>query len=207
MLNESLRSARKKYRDVIDIDIFEKFVNEDKSKSFKYVEKMCEIYCKYKLSFIEVIDIFKKYQKYEQYIHNKDLTKMTLEDILNTIDEAMLIKVSSNKALKRREKNRMLIYEKDNIKVYQINNFEDMYQYGKGTDWCIALNKSQFNLYNREYDIYVIQNLNYDIEHKFRKICYLYNKDNEMIVDKNNIHYFSDTKEYNNLKKELIPNI
>lgn len=101
----------------------------------------------------------------------------------------------------------MLIYEKDNIKVFQINNFEDMHQYGKGTDWCIALNKSQFNLYNREYDIYVIQNLNYDIEHKFRKICYLYNKDNEMIVDKNNIHYFSDTKEYEKLKRDLIPNI
>lgn len=84
----------------------------------------------------------------------------------------------------------MLIYNKDDIKIYQIDTFDDMELYGKGTDWCIALNKSQFNLYNREYNIFVIQNMNYDMDDKFRKVCYLYNNDNEMIVDKNNIHYF-----------------
>ena len=43
------------------------------------------------------------------------------------------------------------------------------------------------------------------LDDKFKKICYLINDDNEMIVDKNNVHYFSDTKEYQSLKDKLIP--
>lgn len=206
MINESLKSARKKYRDVIDVDTFQIFIDNDKSKSFKYVEKMCELYYDNDLTVEYVVRLFNTYQKYEQFIHNTDLTKMTLKEIKDAIDDAIILKNTSNSALRKRAKSKMLIYDKDYIKIYQIDTFEDMELYGKGTDWCIALNKSQFNLYNREYNIFVIQNMNYDMDDKFRKVCYLYNDDNEMIVDKNNIHYFSDTKVYSKIKEEIIPN-
>ena len=65
MLYESLKSARNKYKDKIDIHIFDKFIKADQSKTFKYVEKMCEIYIKYDLDPIMVISIFRDYQKLE----------------------------------------------------------------------------------------------------------------------------------------------
>ena len=202
---ESLKIARKKYINKIDYDIFQHFIDEDKSKTFKYVEKMCEIYYENNISYIDVIKIFRTYQKLENFIHNKDLTNMSIDDILNTIEDALIYKNSSKKNQKRIAKNNSLIYNDNNIKVYHIKSFEDMQINGKGTDWCISLNKSQFNLYDKEYDIYVILNKNLLENDKFKKICYLINDDNEMIVDKNNVHYFSDTKEYQSLKDKLIP--
>ena len=84
--------------------------------------------------------------------------------------------------------------------------FQDSFELGKGTQWCTSLDKNNYNLYDKEYDMFIIVNMNYDLEHPFRKICYLISDNNEMIVDKNNIHYFSDnSKDYNKIKALLIP--
>ena len=57
-LHESLKTARIKYKDKIDLDIFKQFINADKSKSYKYVEKMCEIFHNYNITYLNVIKIF-----------------------------------------------------------------------------------------------------------------------------------------------------
>ena len=90
MLYESLRSARQKYKNKIDIHIFDRFIKADLSKTFKYVEKMCEIYIKYNLDPMMIISIFRDYQKLENYIIGKDLTHMSLDDILIAIDDAII---------------------------------------------------------------------------------------------------------------------
>ena len=205
-LHESLKTARIKYKDKIDLDIFKQFINADKSKSYKYVEKMCEIFHNYNITYLNVIKIFSDYQKLENYISNKALTNMSLEDILDTIDEAEIIKETSKSLRKRRIKSNSLIYNNKGIKIYHIRNFQDSFELGKGTQWCTSLDKNNYNLYDKEYDMFIIVNMNYDLEHPFRKICYLISDNNEMIVDKNNIHYFSDnSKDYNKIKALLIP--
>ena len=133
------------------------------------------------------------------------MTHLNLKDILNIIDDAIIAKNTSKRNIKKIEKNNSLVYNENNVKIYHIKSFNDIKINGKGTDWCIALNEYQFNLYNDIYDIFVIHNLSLDDNDKFKKICYLINNDNEMIVDKNNVHYFSDTKEYFKLKTKLIP--
>lgn len=205
MLYESLKSARQKYKDKIDIHIFDKFIKADQSKTFKYVEKMCEIYIKYDLDPIMVISIFRDYQRLENYIINKDLTHMTLDDILDTIDDATIKRNLSRKNKKLRERNEFLIYDENNIKVYFINSFEATKSRCKSTKWCIDLNKHEFEHYNDYYEIYIIENKNFEIDNKFRKICYLKNDKTEMIVDKDNVHYFDDSKDFVELKNKLIP--
>lgn len=207
IINESLKSARRKYKDLIDIDIFASFVNADFSKSYKYVEKMCEIYYNNGIDKEEVINIFYEYQDLEKYINGVDITKLTLGGILEIIDDAKIKKKTSNSVKKKVLRNKSLIYKEGYIKVYHIDTFKDCGIHGKGTYWCISLNRSQFDLYNREYNIYIIYDLSRSVDDKFRKICYLVNEDNEMIVDSNNIHYFSDRKDYFKIKEELIPNI
>ena len=100
-------------------------------------------------------------------------------------------------------KDNALIYNNSNIKVYYISSFNEAYELGKGTQWCTSLNQGQFDLYHNVYDMYIINNNNRD--DNFSKICYLVNNTEEMIVDKNNIHYFSDNKNYLKIKREVIP--
>lgn len=207
IINESLKGARKKYKGLIDIDTFAKFANADFSKSYKYVEKICEIFYNNDIEADEVISIFLEYQDLEKYIIGVDITKLSLDEILDVIDDAKIKKMTSNSVKRKTLKNKSLIYENDYARVYHIKTFNDCEIHGKGTGWCIALNRSQFNLYNNEYDIYVIYDLKRDVTDKFRKVCYLINDDNEMIVDSNNIHYFSDRKDYNDIKNKLIPKL
>lgn len=206
LIFESLKSARNKYKGKIDIHIFDRFIREDRSNTYKYVEKMCELYIKNNIDYITVINIFRDYQDLEKYITGKDLTNMSLDDILNTIDEAIIKKNLSNRIKRNRERSEFLIYDKDNVKVYLINSFDAAKSKGKSTQWCISLNKTEFEHYRDCYDIFFIENKNYDIDDKFRKICYLKNNETEMIVDKNNVHYFDDYKEFKHLKEILIPN-
>lgn len=206
LLYESLKSARQKYKDKIDIHIFDRFIKEDQSKTFKYIEKMCEIYIKHNLDPITVISIFRDYQRLENYMIGKDLTHMTLDDILNSIDEAAIKRNLSRKNKRLRERNEFLIYDENNIKVYFINSFEAAKSKCKSTKWCIGLNEYEFKHYNDYYEIFIIENKNLSLDNKFRKICYLKNDETEMIVDKNNVHYFNDSKEFENLKNKFIPN-
>lgn len=207
IINESLKSARRKYKEIIDINIFTSFANADFSKSYKYVEKMCEVFHNNDIDVDDVISIFLEYQDLENYIVGVDITNLSLEDILDVIDDAKIKKMTSNNVKRKTLKNKSLIYEDNCIRVYHIKTFNDCEIHGKGTPWCISLNQSQFNLYNKEYDIFIIYDLSREKNDKFRKICYLFNEDNEMIVDMNNIHYFSDRKNYNDIKRDLIPNI
>ena len=205
MLYESLRSARQKYKNKIDIHVFDRFIKADLSKTFKYVEKMCEIYIKYNLDPMMVISIFRDYQKLENYIIGKDLTHMTLDDILDTIDDATIKRNLSRKNKRLRERNEFLIYDENNIKVYFINSFEAAKSKCKSTKWCIGLNKHEFEHYNNYYEIFIIENKNFEINDKFRKICYLKNDETEMIVDKDNVHYFNNSKNFFELKNKLVP--
>ena len=203
MLYESLRSARQKYKNKIDIHIFDRFIKADLSKTFKYVEKMCEIYTKYNLDPITVISIFRDYQKLENYIIGKDLTHMSLDDILNVIDEATIKRNLSRKNKRLRDQNEFLIYDENGIKIYYINSFEAAKSKCKSTAWCIGLNQYEFEHYNNYYDIFIIENKN--LNDKFRKICYLKNDETEMIVDKDHVHYFNDSTDFKSLKDKYIP--
>lgn len=91
------------------------------------------------------------------------------------------------------------------IEVTPLTSFDISKEKGLDTDWCISLNKTEFEHYHDCYDIFFIENKNFEIDNKFRKICYLKNDKTEMIVDKDNVHYFNDSKDFIELKNKLIP--
>lgn len=99
----------------------------------------------------------------------------------------------------------MIMYDENNVTVYYLNSFDVAKSRCKSTEWCIGLNQHEFEHYNNYYEIFVIENKNLALDDKFRKVCYLKNDETEMLVDKDNVHYFNDSKEFNNLKNTIVP--
>lgn len=91
------------------------------------------------------------------------------------------------------------------MNVIKLTTFEISKLNGIDTDWCICHFEDQFNLYHDLYEIFIIENKNFEGNDKFRKICYLKNDETEMIVDKDNVHYFNDSKNFIELKNKLVP--
>lgn len=94
-----------------------------------------------------------------------------------------------------------VIYDSHNIKIYKIESFKEAKNKGKSTKWRTSLNKANFDLWIERYNMYIIIDLNKDIDSPFRKICYLVNKIEDCFVTADNRHYFDSDPEYYRLKE------
>lgn len=196
IIEESLRLAREKYGNIIPNSIFDKFITIDKSKTYKYVYKMCELYQE-GYSFADVINLFNQYQKLSPYIKNIDITNLSFEDISEIIFETIEKKNKSRSELKRNMDMEHVIYNKDGYKIYCITSFEDMQYYGKSTPWCISLNEREYDFYSGVYSIYVVLNSNVGKDSNYYKTCvFLSDDENDMIVGKDNIHHYNDSDKF-----------
>lgn len=205
LLYESLRSARIKYPDVPEF-IFNKFLKADKSKTYKYIEKMCQFFDE-GYNYLAVISNIIAYQKLENYVDNKDITNKTYTDILNDIEDGKLKKATSLSQLRKASKLSGLIYDKNKIRIYKIDSFDEAKDRGKSTKWCTSLNKDNFDLWIDRYNMYIIEDLNKEIDSPFRKICFLVNKIEDCFVTADNRHYFDSEPEYYQLKDYFGPEI
>ena len=76
-LYESLKSARQKYSNLLDASTITELSLLDPSKSFKYTEKMCELFYM-GISKKEISNIIQEYDKYQHMMDNSDITKKNL---------------------------------------------------------------------------------------------------------------------------------
>lgn len=197
-LFESLKTARQKYPDISEF-WFKKFLQADKSKTYKYIEKMCELFTQ-GYSGLSVISKMLEYQKYEIYLDNKDITHKTYDDILEDIDLGKIRQLNSVKERRNKIKNSGLIYNKNNIRIYCIDSFADAQEKGKSTLWCTSLDKSKYDFWTSQYNMYIIFDLNKDINSNLRKVCYLNSGIEDTFVTSDNIHYYEGNKEYKEMK-------
>lgn len=203
IIEESLRAAREKFGNDIPSDIIDKFIGADKSKTYKFVYKMCKLYQE-GYSFAVVINLFNQYQKISPYIKNVDITNLSFEDISDIIFDANEQRNKSRSALKRSMDKEHVIYKKEGYKIYYITSFKDMQYYGKSTPWCIALNEREYNFYSEAYSIYVVLNLNLPKDSNYYKTCvFLSEVENDIIVGKDNIHHYNDSKIFHDFVKEI----
>lgn len=202
---ESLRSAKSKYPDVPDF-VFKKFLDADKSDTYKYVEKMCQFFHEGH-EMTAIISKITEYQKIEIYLENKDITKKTYFDILDDIEEGNLRKEISISNRRRKSKLSGLIYDKNGIRIYKIDNFKDAQDKGKSTKWCTSLNQENFDLWTKNYNMYIIFDMNWSLDSPLRKICFLVNTIESTFVTAQNVHYFPGNPDYDLLIKYFGPEI
>lgn len=170
-LYESLKSARQKYSNLLDASTITELSLLDPSKSFKYTEKMCELFYM-GISKKEISNIIQEYDKYQHMMDNSDITKKTYNQITSDISAAKYASEHSIKNTKEEEKNRNLIFSKDNIYIYKINNFYDAYIKGKGTQWCISVSEQWFMIHKyRNEDFLFIINKNLTDDSQNSKLC------------------------------------
>ena len=204
-LFESLHSARQKYPNTPK-HVLEQFARIDKSGTYKFVEKMCQLYSE-GFDFLTISHIFSEYQKYEVYLDNKDITHKTYDDIIEDIKIGEERKINSVSARRANSKLQGLIYNKNNIRVYHIISYEEAVDKGKSTKWCTSLDRDKYNLWTSQYNMYIIFDLNKDLDSDLRKVCYLNSGIEDTFVTSENIHYFESNPEYKELKEYYGPEI
>lgn len=204
-LFESLRSARQKYPNISNF-WFEKFLQADKSKTYKYIEKMCELFIQ-GYNGLSIISKMTEYQKYEVYLDDKDITHKTYDDILEDIRIGEIRKLNSVRERRNRIKNSGLIYDKNNIRIYCIDSYEDAVEKGKSTLWCTSLDREKYNFWTIQYNMYIIFDLNRNLNSNLRKVCYLNSGIEDTFVTSDNIHYYESNPEYKQLKEYYGPEI
>ena len=203
-LYESLRTARGKYGDLVPSDVFDIFIKADGHRNFKYIEKMCEYYLEgHKAE--DILSMINNWSKRLSWIEEKDITNKGWVDLLKDINNADRVReASKSQIIKNKKKNS--IYKSDKTIIYNIDDFADIAFYGKGTKWCIAYNRDAYNLWANEFIIYVIVNKMLPTNDKDYKMVVLINPTTgvKMFVNSENIHYFTDTKDYWRVRDEII---
>lgn len=144
-LFESLKSARQKYSQKLSSRKFDSLVRIDPSKTFKYIEQLCNYYFQgAKLQNLEKqikifdtlssknlikskdINYFKSYSQFEQFVneHSGSMSKS---------EERKLIKTKGTE----------VVYNSQDILVLLIEDEQASIQYGSGTKWCISATDSK----------------------------------------------------------------
>lgn len=204
-LFESLKSARKKYEEKLGISTIDELSLLDPSKTFKYTEKICELY-HYGISKKEITNIIQEYEKYCKLMDNSDITNKTYNEIVSDINIAKYASEHSIKHNKEEEKKRNLIYNHNNIFIYKIDNFYDAYIKGKGTHWCISVSEQWYIMHKyRQEDFLFIYNKNLPDDNPNSKLCITIklSKGECEITNKDNETYKENSEKENNCLNEL----
>lgn len=205
-ITESLKTARQKYSDKIDQTAFEQLSASDPSKTFKYIEKMCELYLK-GISIEKLKTTMHEYEQYYTFIEDKDITHKNFNQILADICIAKIDSQNSNRNLKSIEKQRCRIYYENGISIYEINSFYDAYKKGIGTHWCISYSENWYNIHTMHEKFLIVHNDNLPFENPNSRLCIDIFVNDIMntfsIFNKDNYEYIEYSTEYSECVKQL----
>mgnify|MGYP004621985223 CR=1 FL=1 len=189
-INESLKSARKKYQYLIGLDEIEDISMMDPTKSYKYTEKMCELF-NLSIDKKTIKELIQNYEKYQRFMEIPDITHKTYNEIVADIKVAKYASENSISRIKEKEKERNRIFYNDTVSIYKIKNFYDARIKGTGTHWCISLSEEWFMIHKlngQDFLFIYYNNLNPQSENyrlaltidKTSGRCYITNKNNVM---------------------------
>lgn len=150
-----------------------------------------------------IIGTFKKFIRLKPYIKETNIAYLTFIEILDIIYCAENERKEIRSKLKETALDDCLVYDKDGYMVYFVSKYDKMKHLGSGCSWCINYNKKEYDMYAKQFDIYVVHNYNLDKTHNFHKTCLLLSDEVDMVVGRNNIHHYSDDKDYKEFIKEI----
>lgn len=176
---------REKYSRIKD-NTFNFLVENDKTPTKKYLEKMCFYWStkgNSRLYSKTLVAAIKDFDNLLPYIENKDIYSQKynkFNELINTIESAKLIKFEKEF---KREDHIEVIYETDKYLVLQPKTFEGSLKYGANTRWCTAGVKyaNTYHSYIKgNYLIYVIDKKNRDVN--INKIALLIQHTSQPII-------------------------
>lgn len=200
-LNESLKNAKTRFANKIDKNLFQTFVEIDKTPTKKYVEKIMDWYLKLKhnekdkfeqeiefliqdyddlvnKNIIKIKDInqFKNFEDFEEIVNKNRgrLSKRSQDNMLKNGDDDLLQK-QEKELIKNNEAK--LIFENSNWIIYHIKSYEASRIFGVGTEWCISKNTNQGQIswdkyhINKKIEFYFFISKKNNIPPKYKKIA------------------------------------
>lgn len=102
--------------------------------------------------------------------------------------------------------NNNLLYSKNNIFIYKIDDYLDSSIIGKGTYWCISISEQWYNIHKqRQEDFLFINNKNLPDDNPNSKLCITIKlaKGECEITNKDNETYNENSEKENNCLNEL----
>jgi len=204
-LNENLKDARSVFigNNLIPKDVFEQLKAGDPSSSWKYIYKMCQLYCSRRKP-EAIIDLIQRYDKVLLYIEDKDITNKNWIDISRDVEVGEERKSKSKKSQILDMETKSLVYETPKLKLYRITSYEDSRLFGVGTRWCISTsNKTYFDEYvSRGHKFLMIKDKRHCFGDALSVVCIDIdvNEKTWALFDFDNINYTEEGDEYGNCK-------
>jgi hypothetical protein len=215
-----LASSRKRFvkRKLLTQDHFKRLSEGDPSKSYKYLEKMCEYVSYDRANIKTIIDEVKVFD----FLDNTYLSNSDIQNIPNYLEFQSIIKDALEKKkeieLVKTKKNHFdIIVDDENYLIVSPHTEESSIKYGQGTKWCTSSKESlnRFDQYRKESTLYYIHNKKLpevDPNHKIALQVFLDDKrvDEHWNAVDNNIsppEYIVNLKEKYNFKFFELPEI
>lgn len=189
IMNESLKSARLKYLGRISLEDFNSLQKLDNSKSYKWIEKMCQLYTEGH-TIEQISKVFDEYSRYYIFMENKDITHKSYDEIMHDISNAKICAENTNKQKRSREKERNKIYDNNGIIIYDIKNYADIKLKAKSCKLCIVGNEEMFDGYTLTgHKFLMIYNNNVKFDNDLSRICCDIYNDKIWMFDRNDIAF------------------
>ena len=161
ILYESLQTQRQKYGD----ELVNKLKNIDPSKTYKYIDKICQFY-KDGIDINKIKDYINKFDilQNKNIIQNKDINAYkTFDQLKQIVDSSSFETKSSIKKEVYNNPYKTIKNDKGIWYIYKPQTKEESILLGKHTKWCTQQkNRNMFNTYFWKYniDFYYIININ-----------------------------------------------
>lgn len=144
-LFESLKSARQKYSSRLSTREFDSLVSIDPSKTFKYIEQLCNYY----FDGAKLIDLEKQIKIYDS-LSSKNLIKSKDINFFKSYSQFVRFVNEHSDSMSKSEERKLIktkgtevVFNSQDILVLLIKDEQASIQYGSGTKWCISATDSK----------------------------------------------------------------